>query len=243
MVHHISRVVKKTAAAIALLSIEFLVVAILFISSFFLFLAIARMVFLEHKEAFDQACFNFLSQHVNGLNDSVMLGFTFMGNPEFMIPANVLLLGYFAFIEKHKWYSIKIPAIAITSLIVMSGLKDVFNRTRPLDPLLYAARGLSFPSGHALTSVTFYGLLIYIVWERVKNRVVKSVIITLLVLLILTIGFSRVYLRVHYMSDVIAGFCLGTLWLVIAIWSLRKIERFTHKKIDPIVKEEKPAVS
>jgi undecaprenyl-diphosphatase len=88
--------------------------------------------------------------------------------------------------------------------------------------------------------MTFYGLLIYIVWERVKNRYLKWSLIAGLILLIHLIGFSRIYLRVHYASDVIAGFALGLIWLVISLWALRHIERFTHKKIDPVVEEKKP---
>jgi undecaprenyl-diphosphatase len=166
--------------------------------------------------------------------------FTFLGTPPFMIPANILLVSYFAFIKKHKWYSIKIPVISISSLVLMLGLKQVFNRPRPLIPLVHAAQGLSFPSGHALTSMTFYGLLIYIVWERVKNRYLKWSLIVALIILIHLIGFSRIYLRVHYASDVMAGFALGLIWLVISLWALRHIERFTHKKIDPVVEEKKP---
>jgi undecaprenyl-diphosphatase len=152
-----------------------------------------------------------------------------------------VLIAYFLFIKKHRWYSIKVPAIAISSLALMFGLKHLFDRNRPLVPLLEEARGLSFPSGHALMSVTFYGLLIYIVFKGFKNKAFKWTIISLLLLLILTIGFSRIYLRVHYASDVVAGFCVGLLWLVICVWALNKLEKYSMRKVNPVI--QKPAVS
>jgi undecaprenyl-diphosphatase len=122
----------------------------------------------------------------------------------------------------------------------MFGLKHLFDRNRPLIPLLEEARGLSFPSGHALMSVTFYGLLIYIVFKGFKNKPLKWTLISMLLALILIIGFSRIYLRVHYASDVIAGFCVGLLWLVICVWVLNRLEQFSKKEVNPVV--EQPAV-
>jgi undecaprenyl-diphosphatase len=107
--------------------------------------------------------------------------------------------------------------------------------------LLEEARGLSFPSGHALMSVTFYGLLIYIVFKNVANKSLRWTLISLLLVLILTIGFSRIYLRVHYASDVIAGFCVGLLWLVICVAVLNKLEKYSQRKVNPVVQQ--PAVS
>jgi undecaprenyl-diphosphatase len=88
-------------------------------------------------------------------------------------------------------------------------------------------------------SVSFYGLLIYLAWENVYNRSWKWIATSILVLLILLIGFSRIYLRLHYFSDVIAGFSAGVIWLTLSLWSVRLIERFSQRKIDPIVSEKK----
>lgn len=170
-----------------------------------------------------------------------MLFFTFLGTHNFLIPANLLLIAYFLFIKKHKWYSIKIPAIALTSLGLMFGLKYLFGRPRPDVPLIFRAEGLSFPSGHALFSITFYGLLIYIIFKTVKRRWLKWTSIILLAILCFIIGFSRVYLRVHYATDVIAGFCVGFLWLVFTIWLLNRMERFSSKKVDPVVQDSGPS--
>jgi len=162
-----------------------------------------------------------------------MEAITFLGTHYFLIPANIILIAYFLFIRNHRWYSIKLPVVAIGGLTIMLLLKQIFSRPRPLIPLLEPARGFSFPSGHAMMSSSFYGLLIFIVYENVRNPYVKWSLISFLVLLIFLIGLSRVYLRVHYASDVIAGFATGLIWVVVSVSVIRGIENYSRKKIDP----------
>lgn len=223
-----------------MLSIEMIIVLVLFLGALLLFVNMVRRVFVLENNRFDEKVFAYLQNHVSNENNQVMMFFTYLGRHEFLIPANLILIAYFLFIKKHRWYSIKVPAIAISSLALMFGLKNLFDRDRPLVPLLEAARGLSFPSGHALMSVTFYGLLIYIVFKGFKNKPLKWTFIILLLLLILIIGFSRIYLRVHYASDVIAGFCVGLLWLVICVWVLNRLEQYSKKEVNPVV--EQPSI-
>jgi membrane-associated phospholipid phosphatase len=241
MFRSLSGRVKKFWAAIALLSVEMTIVVLLFIVALVVFIYITRRIFVLNKTKLDDSVFAYLKNHVSERNNDVMQFFTFLGTHEFLIPANLLLIAYFLFIKKQKWYSIKVPAIALSSLGLMFLLKHTFNRQRPAIPLLEEARGLSFPSGHALMSVTFYGLLIYIIFKNVRNREFKWTLITLLILLILIIGFSRIYLRVHYASDVMAGYCIGFLWLVFAVWLLNNMEKFSRRKFSQITAAPAPA--
>jgi Membrane-associated phospholipid phosphatase len=235
MLKYVRHGVKRMYAAIALLSIEIVVLLGVFSGALFAFIGIAKMVFKERKETFDQHAFNFLAARVSDVNTDVMQVFTFLGTHTFLIPANLALAAYFLFIKKHRWYSIQVPVVALSSLLLMFLLKLIFHRNRPLTPLLEAARGYSFPSGHALMSITFYGLIIFLVWQNEKNVWAKWLLTMLLVLLIISIGVSRVYLRVHYASDVLAGFCVGLMWLLLSLWLLNKIEMFSRKKVDPVV--------
>jgi len=187
---------------------------------------------------FDFRVFDFLSSHVSPRNNGIMLFFTYLGKHNFLIPANIALIIFFLFVRQHRWYSIKVPAIALSSLALMFLLKNLFGRPRPDIPLLEEARGLSFPSGHALMSVTFYGLLIYIAWKLIRLKWLKWTLVIFLVFLIFVIGLSRIYLRVHYASDVLAGFAVGFLWLVFSIWALNRMEKFSNKKVDPVVTAE-----
>ncbi|HVX24951.1 MAG TPA: phosphatase PAP2 family protein [Parafilimonas sp.] len=89
-----------------------------------------------------------------------------------------------------------------------------------------AAKGLSFPSGHAIMSVTFYGLLIYIIAQTIKQKPLKWSLIISLCIFVQLIGFSRVYLRVHYASDVAVGYITGLLWLFISLNILKQLEHY-----------------
>ncbi len=196
--------------------------------------AIAILVFLVRKplrkyKPYDLAVFNRLAPLVSPQKNKAMLFITFLRKHQFLIPANLLLIFYFVFAAHQNWFSIRIITIALSSLVLMILLKSLFQRKRPLSPLLKAARGLSFPSGHAIMAVTFYGLLLYILLHTVDADWMKYLFIVLLVLLIVLIGYSRVYLRVHYASDVLAGFIIGFLWLLISLAVLNSIEGYARE--------------
>jgi undecaprenyl-diphosphatase len=177
----------------------------------------------KHKPV-DMAIFERIKPTVNTITNKIMLFITFLGKHQFLIPANLLVIFYFLFIKRQTWFSIRVIAISISSLLLMLLLKQLFQRKRPLSPLLKAAKGLSFPSGHAIMSVTFYGSLIYILQHNISVEWLKALSTVLLIGLILWIGYSRVYLRVHYASDVAAGFIIGLLWLLISLAVLKGIE-------------------
>ncbi len=86
-----------------------------------------------------------------------------------------------------------------------------------------------------MSAMTFYGLLIYLVWKNVDSVILKWILTFLLIIFIHLIGFSRIYLRVHYASDVMAGFSLGLIWLVISLLTMHRIEKYTKKEIAPEV--------
>jgi membrane-associated phospholipid phosphatase len=239
MIRRVREKISKVWASLALLSLEILVIAALFFGAFVGFVFIVRRVFHVGDTHLDYKVFDYLNPYINETNNGIMQGITFLGKHEFLIPANLILIFYFLVVKKHKWYSIKVPAIALSSLALMFLLKNLFGRERPLTPLLEEAKGLSFPSGHALMSVTFYGLIIYIIWKTVKNQTLRLALTISMILLILLIGFSRIYLRVHYTTDVIAGFCMGFLWLVLSIYVIDRFERFSRRKVSPMV--ENPA--
>ena len=179
----------------------------------------------KHKPT-DMLIFEKIKPVINTSNNKLMLFITFLGTHRFLIPANLALIFYFIVVTKQNWFSIRVITIAISSLVLMLLLKQLFQRKRPLSPLLKAARGLSFPSGHAIMAVTFYGLLIYTLQHTITNDLLKGFITALLVMLILLIGFSRVYLRVHYASDVAAGFIIGSLWLIVSLFVLKWLETY-----------------
>jgi undecaprenyl-diphosphatase len=181
----------------------------------------------KHKPI-DMLIFDKISPGVNGINNKIMLFITFLGKHQFLIPANLILIFYFLLVTKQNWFSIRVITISISSLVLMLLLKQLFQRKRPLSPLLKAARGLSFPSGHAIMAVTFYGLLVYVLQHTIDIGWMKFLLTFLLVILVILIGFSRVYLRVHYASDVLGGFIIGLLWLLISLAIIKWLEGYVH---------------
>jgi membrane-associated phospholipid phosphatase len=187
-----------------------------------------RPYFRRHR-AVDADVFGALHPYTNDTNTSIMEVITTLAKHQFLIPANICLILYFLFVRKRTWFSIRVAAIALSSLILMFMLKELFQRHRPEAPVGLPAAGLSFPSGHAIMSVTFYGLLIYIIIHTVKNKALRIALISFLIALILSIGFSRIYLRVHYTSDVIGGFTIGLMWLFVSLAILKRIEDYNKE--------------
>jgi membrane-associated phospholipid phosphatase len=221
---------RKVADKVVILSKELIILLVVFTISLFSFLVIAYRVFYLDKTGADEKAFAFAHSLVNDSTTQVMEFITFFGSHYFLIPANLLLCIYFLLRKKSR-YSIKISAIALSSLLIMLGLKLLFNRHRPLIPLLEPAKGLSFPSGHAFMSVCFYGLLMIIIWrEERPHPVLKWVLLLLVVALLLCIGFSRIYLRVHYFTDVLAGFSIGSMWLFLSSFLIDSIRPAGLKK-------------
>lgn len=95
--------------------------------------------------------------------------------------------------------------------------KTFISRERPVDVAYYVVEHFSFPSGHATTAMALYGLLAYFLYRHYYAHARRKLFLWLAAVLILAIGFSRIYLGVHYLSDVLAGFLLGALWLLVGI--------------------------
>lgn len=113
----------------------------------------------------------------------------------------------------------KIGISICSNLVIATGLnillKNILQRPRPTEYRLIDESGYSFPSGHSMISMAFYGFVIYLIYKYVKNKYLKWSLITISSILIVSIGISRIYLGVHYTSDVLAGFLIAISYLVI----------------------------
>jgi undecaprenyl-diphosphatase len=215
---------KKWSGRLKILGLDLGIMLLSFFASVIIIILLVKLVFFEPGNRIDAAAFDFMAGYVSDTNTGIMEFFSFLGSHRFLVPANILLIVYAIFIQKKTWWAIKLLSISLSSLILMFSLKALFNRPRPDTPLLYEVPGLSFPSGHAFMSFTFYGLLIYIVFKEIQQPLLRYLISFLLFATIIFIGISRIYLRVHYITDVAAGFCLGMIWLVISLYGLNMME-------------------
>ncbi|MEJ8758224.1 phosphatase PAP2 family protein [Pontibacter sp. H259] len=228
---------KKLAAGIALFTVELLFVWLLFIACVFVFFYISSQIAQGDELGVDDAAFDFAASIATPGFSNFIEFITFFASRQFLTPAALLLVAYFVFVRKHRWYSLKVPVVALGSITLNVVLKYFFDRPRPLLPLTEAS-GLSFPSGHTMVAASFYGLLIYLVWHNVKKLWLRYVLIAFLSVFVIIIGFSRIYLRVHYATDVLAGFAAGFMWVVIGIYILRRLERYSRKEITPVLLDE-----
>lgn len=152
--------------------------------------------------------------------DHLFLQITNLGSPQAFICLATLLSVWLVF--RKKWRdAFFMDGCLITAWWVMGQLKELFARPRPLGEHLTYAAGFSFPSGHAMISTAFYGFLAYLALRFLPGRSGK-ILASVLVAIIFLIGLSRVYLNVHYFSDVLAGFLLGGIILLLFIKLLPK---------------------
>lgn len=188
----------------------------------FLPVVIVWMVFVTGNHRADNIILNEVSLHITTGRTAFMKAISFLGTHKFLVPANLFLVAILLLYKK-KETALATLLVALSSLGLMSLLKNLFQRIRPADPLVEGITNYSFPSGHALMSIAFYGLLIWIIHYYTANKWLRIGATGFLVMLIILIGFSRVYLRVHYPTDVIAGYCIGIAWLWFCIWLAKKI--------------------
>lgn len=143
----------------------------------------------------------------------IMLFITNFCNPIILILLSLVIL----LICKDKKMGLIIIINLLVSILLNIIFKGIIQRDRPLEDFLIIESGYSFPSGHSMVSMAYYGLIIYFIYKKIKDKRVRNVLMILIGLLILAIGFSRIYLGVHFASDVIGGFLISIIYLVCAI--------------------------
>ena len=152
---------------------------------------------------------NFVANNRMGFMDKFFKIFTYLGS--FYTLALLVLIGglLLYFIAKKK--RLAIFSVSAFALVSISNLifKHIVRRERPLNFMIINETGYSFPSGHAMMSFAFFAICIYVVCVLVQNKVLKISLICLFSALTIFIGFSRIYLGVHYLSDIVAGWLLS----------------------------------
>lgn len=160
----------------------------------------------------DTSGYGFMSKHfISNSLTPVMRLITQFGGTILMIVwalASLVLI-------KNKRIAISVVSNLVLIALLNNILKLIVRRARPTGFRLIVETGYSFPSGHSMVSMAFYGYLIYLIYKNVRNKKLRWTLITCFSLLILIIGMSRIYLGVHYTSDVFAGFLFSLGYLVI----------------------------
>ncbi len=155
---------------------------------------------------------------------------SYLGSAKFMGMIALAAMALLGIYRRHFWDTVLVPVTMLGGTILNDVLKYFFQRERPSLPHLVEATGFSFPSGHAMMSFVFYGMLTYLIWLNFPGRWIRFTTVSIAVVLVLLIGLSRIYLGVHYPSDVLAGFAAGSFWLVACILGLKSIRLYKSNK-------------
>jgi len=164
----------------------------------------------------DDKIYSLISQHINPGNTAIMTFISNLGETLPIIAIAVAVILILLILKKRKD-----PICIATNLALVAGinliLKEIIRRPRPNILRLIPETGYSFPSAHAMVAIGFYGFFIYLICKKVKNKAAKYSAAVILSLLIFFIGISRIYLGVHYATDVIGGWIIGFICLLLFI--------------------------
>lgn len=188
----------------------------------FYFLLLAEDVFTKEIIQIDDIVYKFIASHFisNSLTPIVKI-ITFFGSATWIVIFTIILF----VIIRNKRQNILLGTNLCIVTIINQILKHIFKRSRPTEFRIIDESGYSFPSGHSMVSMAFYGYLIYLVYKNIKNKYLKWILIIVLSILIILIGISRIYLGVHYTSDVLGGYLLSVSYLVLFIHITNSMEK------------------
>ncbi|MBE9192822.1 phosphatase PAP2 family protein [Gloeocapsopsis crepidinum LEGE 06123] len=186
--------------------------------SLWIFAQIADEVLEKESYALDTKILLTIRQLHNTWLDQAMIGATFLGDPVVLFIV-CLVVGLWLY-RQHRSEATTIGIAAVGAVLLNYWLKQLFSRPRPaLWERIVNVRDYSFPSGHAMVSLVIYGVIGYVLTTHFPRH--QKLITSLTILLAIAIGFSRMYLGVHWPTDVVAGYAAGAVWLVACILSLR----------------------
>ena len=192
--------------------------------SLIIFIIITVLVIINNIKSFDDTIYNNLFGLRNNFLDVFFKTITEFANP---IPVIIIYALLVIFLNRDD--GIILSANMVTTLAFNQILKRVFRRIRPEHLKLIKQGGFSYPSGHSMIAMCLYGTLIYLCIIKIKNIKLKVLLITLLTIIIILVGTSRIYVGVHYPSDVLGGYILTIPIIIITTTLTNKYLRGKNK--------------
>jgi len=196
-----------------------------------IFIFITVNVVSHNTNSFDSYIYQGVSGFILPDLTDIMILISFLGSGQFLTALALILIVAFLRKGRFSFNASMIVINLILSSLINVGIKYIIHRNRPDILRLIDIGGYSFPSGHSMVSMSFYGFLIYLCCKNYKTKW-KYLIVLILTILILLIGLSRIYLGVHYASDVLGGFLLGISWVGVysIIVDLRYRKKYANAK-------------
>ena len=173
---------------------------------------------------FDQYVISFIQGFESPTLTSIMKFFTYVGSFNIVFGIFVIVAFFLYFVLKHRSELLLFATVVIGTPIINQVLKQFFHRVRPDLHRLIEIGGYSFPSGHAMNALAVYGILSFLLWRHIPSRLWRTTLIIISTIIVLMIGTSRIYLGVHYPSDIISGYFASGFWLAISIYFFRRYQ-------------------
>lgn len=145
-----------------------------------------------------------------------------LADRNFLIFVSAILIIYFLYKKDHT-KAVLLSVTYLGGIVLNKMLKEIFQVPRPANPLI-TIEGYGFPSGHAMSAVIFYSLLILLLYPKIKNNRIRIIFVTINVFVIILVGLSRIMLNVHSIYDVVGGYVIGLLWLFLVYKILERIK-------------------
>jgi undecaprenyl-diphosphatase len=206
-----------------------------------IFSELAERVMSGGTQAFDEAVLRWAASHHSPTLNSVMLEITTLGTGTVVLMI-VCVAALFLTLTKHKYSALLLTVATAGGLLLDMWLKYWFGRPRP-HVFVWGTQafGSSFPSGHAMSATIAYSTVAYLAARLHRRLWARWLTMSLAMLVIFLICFSRVYLGVHYPSDVLAGVIVGLAWAAFCMATLEGIQRFSQRRSPEVMKDEAPA--
>ena len=177
------------------------------------FISLTILLLTNNISSFDSFIYKYFFQIRNKFFNVFFVFFTRLGD---VIPVTIITICLLIVLNKEDRYIL--GSSMVITLLLNQGLKYIIQRPRPpIEERLISQGGYSYPSGHSMMAMCLYGVLIYLVNTRLKSKRLKIFLTIILSIIILLIGISRIYVRVHYPSDVLGAYLLTVLILIINI--------------------------
>jgi undecaprenyl-diphosphatase len=203
------------------------------------FAAVARAVARGHADRWDLAALGWMGRLDSAVLDGWALEVTALGG-KVVVWMVVLLSSIFLWNSRHHYSAALLWVAALGGGLLNAALKTAFDRARPdVFPWRTPHAGLaSFPSGHAMSAMVVYGTLAFLVARLAPTRFLRWLTWAVAATVILLIGLSRVYLGVHYPSDVVAGFLVGGIWAIACGTGIEAVRYFRGRRPEVAAEEE-----
>lgn len=211
---------------------------LVFVIGINLFVELSEEVQGENIEQFDESVTDYVTSFRTPGTNSFFQFVTDLGDFYAYLTFTIIAGLFFFYKLKNKKFVLQLVGVVILSFLVNLALKEFFDRARPTLEHMVVVKTLSYPSGHAMSAMSYYGFLIYLIFHIKMNRWLRGFLTVLFAALIFFIGLSRIYLGVHYPSDVVGGFIGGLIWIAFCVVLFNIIDLLRQRRIRFAEEEE-----